>query len=93
MPEHMKESEAWREIARRIAEGDWNGWGLCAEVGDLGYLAKLIDYDTEAAMLGRIGRHQDIYDECIPFVFPKGEQDVRVLAALLLAEEAESEGR
>jgi hypothetical protein len=28
----MKESEAWREVARRIAEGEWQARGLCREV-------------------------------------------------------------
>lgn len=32
---YLNESEAWREIARRIEDGEWRSQGLCEEVETL----------------------------------------------------------
>ena len=90
----LTEPEAWREIARRIAEGEWNNRGLCAEISDLcdeGRLSLVIEWDME----DRIKRHLDARKNGWPhnWAYECGtEPEARILAALWLALEAEEEG-
>lgn len=87
--------QAWREIARRIAEGEWEYCGLCHEVNTL-EAEGLIDCCTERDMRDEID-YQIVDDEAIwsddglagPWAFEPGDADLRVLAALLLAEACE----
>lgn len=100
----LTEPEAWREIARRIAEDEWAYNGLCYEINQLWVWqddeASLITLDMVNAMHRRVWRHKQLTEETTvmqnadgDYAFPRGEADVRVLAALFLALEAEEEAR
>ena len=52
----MKESEAWRRIATKIASGRWDKNGVCTEIHSL-YNKALIGYDTRQVMEIRIWDH------------------------------------
>jgi hypothetical protein len=92
-PRPMTEPEAWREIARRIVEGEWEGVGLCREVVELKWQGVLTD-NTRIAMLRRALNHvffsSNRHDGHA--YFAGTEREARALAALWLALEAEEEG-
>ena len=91
----LKESEAWREIARRIAQRQRSA-GLCYEIDSL------VNDDTISQLDGdrmerRVRQHMELDPDSgsawwIPTV---GRQyaSVRVTAALFLSYEAEEEGK
>jgi hypothetical protein len=83
----MTEPEAWREIARRIVEGEWGRWGLCREVWLL-YMERGIT--SSIRMSERVKHHLDAAG--LSWAYPEGtEPEARALAALWLALEAEEE--
>ena len=89
----MSESEAWREIARRIAEGEWDEGGLCGEVHRIGCRlcfrsGRLVTEKTRVSMVSRIDSH--LAPRAV-WGFTPGVAKPRVLAALWLALEAEEE--
>jgi hypothetical protein len=87
-PRPMTEPEAWREIARRIVEGEWAFCGLCREVWFL-YMERGIMRSIR--MLERVKHHLDAAG-LIGLAYPEGtEPEARALAALWLALEAEEE--
>lgn len=96
MSNHLREPEAWREIARRIAEDQWEGFGLCHEALVLRW-GKRIHGFTEAEMRRRIRYHLNRPIRSDPdgsemWAYPYGtEPEARILAALWLALEAEEE--
>lgn len=94
----LSEPEAWREIARRIAENETKmSHGLCYEAYLLGPYAngammfpnKLADRMAHRAIThARLSPDVDTND----YAFPRGtHREERILAALWLALEAESE--
>lgn len=85
----LTEPEAWREIARRIAEGEWNNMGLCTELYDL-CGENLISGFMRCDMEDRIHFHLDgrVRDWAYK---PGTEPEARILAALWLALEATAE--
>ena len=87
MSGYLTEPEAWLEIARRIAEGQWMAAGLCHEVVAL-HLEGRICTSTEDDMWRRIHfrRHTKTW------AYPRGTAaEARILAALWLSLEAEEE--
>lgn len=89
MSRHLTEPKAWREIARRIAEGEWNNCGLCAEIGDLCDEGRVHCWAL-CDMKDRIKQHLGAYH---PWAYEPGtELEARILAALWLALEAEEDG-
>jgi hypothetical protein len=96
----LTEPQAWREIARRIAEGEWLGSGLCSEADNLEY-GRLIPSRLGNRMYERAERHVALErlagrafvgDYGATYAFPPGKNaDERVLAALFLALEAEDD--
>ena len=87
MSNYLTEPEAWREIARRIAEGEWNKAGLCAEL--CGLCGKnLISWFMMWDMEDRVESHLDTRLGCWAYK-PGEEPEARILAALWLALEAE----
>lgn len=91
-------AEAWREIARRIEKGTWNGAGICTEVFEL-YRDDLITYTQEKKMYAIIDEHLNLAYCDDPTVTHRywlagpGVADTRILACYFLALEAEDEGR
>ena len=95
MSRYLSEAEAWREIARRIERRGLVGAGLCAEVNQAATAiwgpreARIIDAGMEAQMRKRLRKHlrrKYLMDQaCI--------SGPRILAAYLLAIEAEEEAR
>lgn len=85
----LTEPQAWREIARRIVEGEWAMEGLCFE-GTRLWLQSRISDSTEIAMWKRIKPHTaHALDR---YLAPPGEEpEARALFALLMAEIAEDE--
>ena len=89
MSKQLNEPEAWREIARRIAEGEWNKAGLCAELCDL-CVENRISCFMACDMEDRINSHLDTRLGC--WAYERGtEPEARILAALWLALEVEEE--
>lgn len=87
MSKQLNEPEAWRETARRIAEGEWKKLGLCAELCDL-CDEGLISWFMLCNMEDRIYSHLDTRLGC--WAYERGtEPEARILAALWLALEAE----
>lgn len=87
MSRYLTEPEAWREIARRIAEETWKRRGLCDEAGAL-YLQWRIGREMMLAMYARL----EVYLGKAIWAYPCGTQpEARILAALWLALEAEEE--
>jgi len=85
----MTEAEAWREIARRIVEGDWSRLGLCREVRFL-HRVSAIAFSVHQSMAKRLTRHLIACGRI--WAYPEGtEPEARALAALWLALEAEEE--
>ena len=94
----LTEPEAWREIARRIVEGDWCRHGLCAEIEELlinGALASGVFLDMRRRIRGAADLSPNRWranDGCAWFAFPMGAQpEARAMAALFFALEAEDE--
>lgn len=91
MPRKLTEKQAWREIARRIAEGEWWVQGLCREIVRL-VDSRLVSRPTYDRMWDTLDQYNWIPDPDdgeyyeAGYLFPPGEGEVRVLAALLLAE-------
>ena len=92
----LSEAEAWREIARRIAEGETPmRHGICYEASCLDE----IDEDTYSAMHAAASHHAELspdrwryLEPCGWFAFREGtEKEGRILACLWLALEAESD--
>jgi hypothetical protein len=84
----MTEAEAWREIARRIVEGEWKNQGLCSEAWQL-FFGGLITPSVSATMRVRI-RHYLGNNQW--WAYRQGtNREARVLAALWMALEAEEE--
>jgi hypothetical protein len=82
----MTEAEAWREIARRIVEGEWSRLELCYDAHKL-YLQSQIDRPLSVKMRERLEQHIGR-----GLAYPYGtEPEARALAALWLALEAEEE--
>jgi hypothetical protein len=91
-PHQMTEPEAWREIARRIVEGKWEGFGLCNEVLRL-YGEDRTECAELHAMYKRVRQHVAVSPDSPHWAYPAGtEPEARALAALWLALEAEEEG-
>ncbi len=89
----MTEPEAWREIARRIAEGEWKGLGLCYEAEELKWKGD-VTHVTAIEMSLRACRHA-LFSSSRQngHAYRAGtEPEARALAALWLALEAEEEG-
>ena len=90
MSGYLTEPEAWQEIARRIAEGEWNKAGLCAELCDLCVENRISSWFVMRDMEDRINSHLDTRLGC--WAYERGtEPEARILAALWLALEAEEE--
>ena len=85
----LNEPEAWHEVARRIAEGEWNKMGLCAELCDL-CDKTLISWFMLCDMEDRVYSHLDACGSNWAYK-PGTEPEARILAALWLALEAEEE--
>lgn len=83
----LTEPEAWREIARRIAEGRWDRLGLCHEALVLRWGKRIYGF-TEVAMRSRIRSH--LNTEMWAYRYGT-KPEARILAALWLALEAEEE--
>ena len=86
---YLTEPEAWREISRRIVEGEWARYGLCHEACLLRFSSS-ISGKTLTTM-----EHLDdapwVYPP--PYAYPPSkEPEARALVALWLALEAEEEG-
>ncbi len=82
----MTEPEAWREIARRIVEEEWRGYGMYTLVFAL-YSTGVVTPATGKAMELRVSSH--LFISAVP---TDSTPDSRALAALWLALEAEEEG-
>lgn len=80
----LTEPQAWREIARRIVEGEWRRDGLCTEVTRL-WAEGRIACTRDTAMCDRIRLHTR--DKGDAYLAPPGtEPEARALFALLMAE-------
>lgn len=100
-----KESTAFREVARRIAEDIRHpdhpdrvagSHGMCVVVADLCRRTGLITVALRDRMWARISEHIDLSESLSIYAFPLNEPDsldLRVLAALFLAQEASDEER
>lgn len=87
MSGYLTEPEAWQEIARRIADGEWERVGLCLEVDLLRWNLRIC-ISTADAMRARIRFHRNTKT----WAYPRGTaSEARTLAALWLALEAEEE--
>jgi hypothetical protein len=81
----LNEAQAWREIARRIVEGEWKGFGLCREIHVLLLAEDKILRDVASAMFLHLGTYLDY-----GWAYTPGEErEARALAALWLALDAE----
>jgi hypothetical protein len=98
----MREGDAWRFIAKEIGNGEWASNTrkcLCAQLGSIsGSLCygitrprTLIARETRDVMAHRLFSHMQDVELDAGFIVPNGEQQVRVLAALFLALEADDE--
>ena len=82
----LTEPEAWREIARRIAEKEWLRLGLCAEVNEL-------LWDWHITKETAFGMKRRALSACDIWAYELGTQpEGRILASLWFALEAEEEG-
>jgi hypothetical protein len=85
---YLNEAAAWREIARKIVEGEWGRYGLCREINVLLLEEKTIDKEVAWTMVRRLRT----YVKWHVWAYPQGmEEEGRVLAALWLALDAEEE--
>jgi hypothetical protein len=92
-PRTMTEPEAWREIARRIVEGEWSRFGLCREVAGLRVQRKIAEEKAYAMTVNVLNHLVETGSRQHGYVYPEGtEPEARALAALWLALEAEEEG-
>jgi hypothetical protein len=85
-PRTMTEPEAWREIARRIVEGECRGYFMYTLPHSL-YLTCSVRAATAMLMQSRVASHLGLATAPVP-----STPDSRALAALWLALEAEEEG-
>jgi len=89
----MTEAQAWREIARRIVEGEWHKKGLCYEAWRL-LREDQVCPSTEGVMFQRANLHvQELIGvsdtRILAFAYPPGsEPEARALAALWMALES-----
>ena len=89
----MTEPEAWREIARRIVEGEWSRLGLCREVANLQVQRRITEKKASAMAINVLSHLMETSSRQHGYVYPEGtEREARALAALWLALEAEEEG-
>ena len=85
------EAKAWREVARRIAEGEWGSSGICSVLGEM-----RDDRDITEPRRGDMQHRMlnygfpDPASEYFPFILPEGDT-ARVLVCLWLALDAETE--
>ena len=78
---YLTEAAAWREIARKIVEGEWGRYGLCREINVLLLEEKTIDKEVAWTMVRRLRT----YVKWHVWAYPQGmEEEGRVLAALWL---------
>jgi len=88
----LTEAQAWREIARRLDEGEPMTWGLCAMARCL-MAEDIISEDRCTLMRMRAISHVHMVpwsERSGSFAYPRGEErDARILAALWMALEAE----
>lgn len=87
----MTRAQAWREVARRITEGEHLD-GICNEVVIL-YTHCKISRDTRVKMLiqvrSHILAHTTLDERWAGWAYPPGEErEARILAALWMAMEA-----
>ncbi len=88
----MTEAEAWREIARRIVEGEWDQYGLCREVADLQVQRRITGEKASAMHINVLSHLIQTSSRLHGYVYPEGtEPEARALAALWMALEAEEE--
>lgn len=89
----MKESEAWREVARRIAEEGLLEWGGICSVAHRVTSENGVPFSGLLTMVNRAMAHVRLHDGGF-FAYPPGTHaKERILAALWLALEAEEEGK
>lgn len=99
-PRMLSEKQAWREVARRIAEGEWAHCGICNEVWELD-AAGLISPERAERMEKRAAVHASRSPHRMRFAsvggwfaYPMGsDADARILAALWMALESEDEAK
>lgn len=82
----LTEPQAWREIARRIAEREWTAYGLCYEIWYMGFYG-YISSTIQKQMKDRLDEYMS--DPEAYAYHPGTEAEARTLAALWLACEAE----
>ena len=89
----LTEPEAWREVARRIAEGRVLMFTLSAEATKLFFLSDKISHRTLNRMYDRLAAHHDAAEQCggATKCDVGTEPEARILAALWLALEAEED--
>lgn len=87
----LTEPEAWREVARRIAEWRVLMFTLSAEATKLFFLSDKISHRTLDKMYDRLAAHHDAAEQCGGATrYDVGAKpEARILAALWLALEAE----
>ena len=90
------EADAWREVARRIAESEWGKWGGT----DINLVLLDMEGDGRLSRCRAVLMHSRLYDYCygeeeeaagIPVYFPPSCDTARVLVCLWLALDAETE--
>jgi len=88
----MTEAEAWREIARRIVDGEWSRLGLCNETVELKRKGD-VTHATRMDMCIRAWRHAlSSSSRHNGHAYRAGtNHEARALAALWLALEAEED--
>lgn len=98
---YLTEPQAWREIARRIVEGEWSKSGLCREANVLLERDRVNDC-VFVRMMDRIDDHIQARNNSIDYRPDCGfswayefgtEPEARAFAALWLALEAEEEAK
>jgi len=89
MTRQLREAEAWREIARRIAEREQMRFGLCDQAWLLYETGRQISLGTYWAMYDRVRHNMKPFRT---YAYPPGtHREERILAAIWLALEAEEE--
>lgn len=94
----LDQPDAWREIARKIVEGDWQKYGICMEVWAL-WVDDRITHTTYRQMIQRVEGHVELHHEVswgshAAYAYRKGEEaEARAFACLWMALEAEAELR
>ena len=95
----LTEPEAWREVARSIAEWRVLLFTLSTEATKLFFLSDKISHRTLDRMYDRLEAHYDTAEQCggatvydVVHLLSDTERESRILAALWLALEAEEDG-